>query len=82
MAHYRMVCGPVENSPHAAVLLVIAQRRSATLATVATLTRARDYAERHGYAATVEKLNAALMHAQATLDALSAAESALPPNID
>lgn len=82
MADYRMVCGPVENEPRAAVALVIAQRRSAELQTVNALTRARDYATRHGYAACVEKLNAALAHAQAALDALSAAEHALPPNFD
>lgn len=82
MANYRMVCGPAENTPVAAVALVIAQRRSATLMTLASLQRARDYAERHGYAATVQHMNAALKSTQATLDALAAAEVQLPPNFD
>ena len=82
MTHYRMVCGPAENTPRSAVALVIAQRRSATLASVPALTRARDYAARHGYAATVEKLDAALVATQSALDALNAADAALPPNFD
>lgn len=82
MAHYRMVCGPVDNEPRSAVALVIAQRRAATLQSVNALVRARDYASRQGFANAVAEMNAAIADAQASLAHLNAAEQMLQPNFD